>query len=82
MVHFVSVQARRRRLPRVPFDLPASGRWGVRVLAHHGRFVVGVHRREMRALTQLAHLQRLAGGPITTRSWSTMLTVARQLEER
>lgn len=80
IIRFVSVQAKRGPLRSAPpFDLPASGRWCVRVLAHRHRFVVGVHRREMRAITYLGHLERLASGALTTRGWSTIVAVARLL---
>ncbi|HET7024398.1 MAG TPA: hypothetical protein VFI39_04265 [Gemmatimonadales bacterium] len=81
IIRFVSVLAKRRVLPSAaPFVLPATGRWVVKVLARHGRFVLGVHRREMRAISHLGQLERALGGPMTTRNWNTMLTLARLLE--
>lgn len=78
VVRFASVLARRpRSTPRLPFDLPASGEWLVRVLAREGRFVVGLHRRRMRAIGQLGELDRIFGAKATTRSWSTLRAVAR-----
>lgn len=81
IIRFVSLMARRgKRL--APVDIPASGRWGVRVLGSRGRFVYGLHRREMKAIGYLGQLDRLCGASVTTRSWSTILTIARALETR
>jgi uncharacterized protein (DUF1697 family) len=79
VIPFMSVLARRpRAAPPVPLRLPAAGRWCVRVLASEGRFVFGLHRREMRAIGFLGQLDDLFGAPATTRSWSTIATL-RQL---
>lgn len=81
IIPFVSVMARRRMLPSAfPLDLPAEGDWCVRVLMCQDRFVVGLHRREMKAITYLGRLEKLLGVPLTTRSWSTMLGIGRVLE--
>jgi uncharacterized protein (DUF1697 family) len=80
-VQFVSVRSGSRPPGCVlPLAVPPTGRWGVRVVAHHGRFVVGVHRREMRAIGHLGQVEKLLGGPITTRSWTTILRLARLLK--
>jgi len=39
-------------------------------------FLVGLHRRNMRAIGQIGKLERIFGGPVTTRSWSTVLAIA------
>ncbi len=51
----------------------------VKVLAHRGRFLVGVHRREMKVIRHLGELDQLAGGPVTTRSWSTFIALGKAL---
>jgi len=80
IVQFVSVQAKQQQPFRVPpFSVPTTGRWCVKVLSHYKRFVIGVHRREMAAIKHLGQLEKLVGGPITTRSWTTILTLARLL---
>ena len=80
-VQFVSVLARR---PRVSIELtmlvPDGVDWGVKVIAVRDRFVIGVHRRQMKTIGQLAQVERHLGSPMTTRSWSTMQRVARLLE--
>jgi uncharacterized protein (DUF1697 family) len=80
VVPFVSVTAKRRMLPfALPLILPADGDWCVKVLACHDRFVMGLHRREMKAITCLGQLEKLLGVAVTTRSWSTILDVGRLL---
>lgn len=81
LIHFVSLLSRTPRTgPQLPIELPAGeGKWVVKILARHGRFVVGIHRREMRAIRYLGELDRLYGSPVTTRSWSTMTAIAKAL---
>lgn len=81
IVRFVSVLARAPRSKvAVPAAFPPEGRWVVKVLARRGRFVVGLHRREMSAIGALGRLERAFGVPLTTRSWSTMNAIGRALE--
>jgi uncharacterized protein (DUF1697 family) len=81
VLQFVSVLAKRRKPSRpVPFDLPGEGRWGLRVLECRDQFVIGLHRREMKAISYLGHLEKIFGVPATTRNWNTMLAIARVLE--
>jgi uncharacterized protein (DUF1697 family) len=80
IVRFVSVLARRRQgVPPIPLNLPAAGRWCLRVLACQDRFVLGIHRREMKAIGCLGQLEKVFGAPATTRNWNTILTIARVL---
>jgi uncharacterized protein (DUF1697 family) len=81
VVQFVSVLARRSRVS-APHHLPDSGRWCVRVLAHEPRFVLGIHRREMKAILYLGHLEKALGVPITTRSWTTIQALVRILASK
>jgi uncharacterized protein (DUF1697 family) len=77
IVQFVSVLARRRPSPRVPLNLPSDDDWCLRIIRCDGRFVFGVHRREMKAIRYLRQLDTIFGVPVTTRSWRTMVTIAR-----
>jgi uncharacterized protein (DUF1697 family) len=80
LVRFVSVLRRRpRAAPPLPLELPPDGAWLVRVLARDDRFVVGVYRRQMRTIGHLGTLDRLFGGPVITRSWSTFAAIAQAL---
>lgn len=81
IVRFVSVLAKRRRPSRsVPFDFPSEGEWGVRIVACEDRFVFGMYRRQMKAISYLGQLEKIFGVPVTTRNWNTILAIGRILK--
>lgn len=81
VVRFVSVLSRLpRAAPQLPTTLPSGGTWLVRVLARDGRFVVGLYRRHMKVIGQLGTLDRLFGVTATTRSWNTIVAIAKVLD--
>jgi uncharacterized protein (DUF1697 family) len=81
LVRFVSVLSRTpRSAPSTPINLPTGGAWLLKILAREGRFVVGLYRRQMNAIGQLATLDRLFGAPATTRNWSTMEAIGEVLD--
>ena len=83
IIRFVSVLRKRpRSTAAVPLNLPSESDWCLRILTCDGRFVLGLHRREMKAIGYLGQLEKIFGVPVTTRSWSTILTIARILQER
>ena len=78
IVRFVSVLSKvPRSAPSPPLCLPSSGKWLVKVLAHEHRFVVGLYRRQMKAISCLGTLDRVFGVPATTRNWNTIAAVAK-----
>jgi uncharacterized protein (DUF1697 family) len=80
VVRFVSVLSRQPRLtPSIPMSCPASGKWLMKILAREGRFVVGVYRRQMMAISYLGTLDHLFGVSATTRSWNTIVAISRVL---
>lgn len=79
IVRFVSVLARARASAPSRRRLPSSGSWTVKMLGRRGRFVHGLHRREMKAIGQLVQLEKIIGAPMATRQWSTILKLARLL---
>lgn len=80
LVRFVSVLARRPRSePSLPLCIPASGTWLLKILARENRFVLGVYRRQMKAIGHLGTLDRIFGVPVTTRNWNTMIAIAKVL---
>lgn len=82
LVRFVSVLSRApRRAPPVPLSLPEDGSWLLKVLAREGRFLIGMYRRQMKAIGQLGTLDRLFGAPATTRSWNTIAAIGRVLDD-
>lgn len=80
IIRFVSVLARARPSAPTRLRLPSSSDWTVKMLGRRGRFVHGLHRREMKAIGQLVELEKIIGAPMATRQWSTMLTLARILK--
>jgi len=82
LVRFVSVLAKRRAPPSpLPLNLPSDREWGVRVLAQDGRFVLGIYRRNMKAVGYLGQLDKVFGVPVTTRNWNTIQSIARVLAD-
>ena len=80
IVRFVSLLAKPVAPPSaLPLDLPDEADWCLKVLACQGRFVLGLYRRQMKAIGYLGRLEKLFGAPLTTRNWSTILAVARIL---
>lgn len=81
IVRFVSVLSQAPRLaPSTPRDLPSAGKWLVRILARENRFVVGLYRRRMRAISYLGKLDQVFGVSVTTRNWNTLTAIAKVLE--
>ena len=81
IVRFVSVLAHApRSMASPPRNLPATGKWLVRILARDNRFVVGLYRRQMKAIGCLGSLERVLGIPVTTRNWNTITAIAEVLE--
>ena len=80
IVRFVSVLSRRpRSSPSTPVGYPGSGQWQMKILARRGRFVIGMYRRQMKAIGFLGTLDRLYGVPVTTRNWTTIAAIGRVL---
>lgn len=79
-VRFVGVLARLpRAAPPLPLRVPSTGAWLVRLIAREGRFVIGLYRRQMKAIGQLGTLDRVFGEPVTIRNWTTLTTIAEVL---
>ena len=81
-VRFVSILPKAGRCAsEIPFAIPPEGDWFVRVVAARQQFVCGVYRRHMKTIGYLGQLDKLFGAPAATRSWNTILAVARILVE-
>lgn len=81
IVRFVSVLSQTpRSAPSTPISFPSSGEWLLKVLARENRFVVGLYRRQMKAIGYLGTLDRVFGVPVTTRNWNTLTAIAKVLE--
>jgi len=80
IVRFVSVLDRRRpAIASLPIAVPTHDDPCLQIIAHRDQFILGVHRREMRAIGFLGRLDKIVGARVTTRSWTTMLAIARIL---
>ena len=80
IVRFVSVLSKRpRSTPSTPMSFPSSGKWLLKILSRDDRFVFGVYRRHMKAISYLGSIDRLFGVPATTRNWNTITAIARVL---
>ena len=68
-----------RKRPPLPLNLPSDDDWLLRVIAIQGRFVIGLYRREMKAISYLGKIEKQLGVPATTRNWNTIEKVAKIL---
>ena len=81
ITRFVNVLAKRvRRPPRLPLSLPSDDDWLLKIIAIQGRFVLGLYRRQMKAISFLGKLEKLLGVPATTRNWNTIKKIAEILD--
>ena len=80
LVRFMSVlPGATRARPKLPMTLPDERDWLVRVIAARKCFVFGEYRRHMKTIGCLGMLDDIFGAPATTRSWTTILSIARML---
>lgn len=83
VTRFVSVVARRlRSKPELPLSLPSRTGWLLKVIDIRGRFVLGVYKREIKAISYLSQLEKQLGVATTTRSWNTVEKIAELLGAR
>ncbi|HYR23885.1 MAG TPA: DUF1697 domain-containing protein [Chthoniobacterales bacterium] len=83
ITRFVSVLHKppRKRLP-FPLNLPSDNDWLLKVIAIQDRFVLGLYRRQMKAIGYLGKIEKLLGVPVTTRNWNTIEKVAEVLRNK
>jgi uncharacterized protein (DUF1697 family) len=79
VVRFISVLPNKMSRVAKPIRLPATGKWLVRIVAQHERFIVGEYRRHMTTIGYLGQLDRLIGVPVTTRNWTTIHRIKKVL---
>ena len=83
ITRFVSVLAKRLRAPfPFPLSLPSDDDWLLKIIAIQGRFVLGLYRRQMKAISYLSQIEKRLGVPATTRNWNTIEKVAKILRGR
>jgi len=82
ITRFVNVLARPLRAPpSLPLSVPARDDWLLKIIAIENRFVLGVYRRQMKAISYLGKVEKQLGVPATTRNWNTIKKVVQILKE-
>jgi uncharacterized protein (DUF1697 family) len=82
LTRFVNVLAKRLSSPRVlPLCLPSEDDWLLKIIAVENRFVLGLYRRQMKAISYLGKIEKLLGVPATTRNWNTIEKVVKILRQ-
>jgi len=80
ITRFVSVLHKRpRALPPLPLSLPSDDDWLLKIIAIQDRFILGLYRRQMKAISYLSKIEKRLGVPATTRNWNTIGKVAKIL---
>jgi uncharacterized protein (DUF1697 family) len=81
ITRFVNILAKRLpSLPPLPLSLPSDDDWVLRIIAIEDRFVLGLYRRQMKAISYLGKIEKLLGVPATNRNWNTIEKVAKILK--
>ena len=82
ITRFVNVLAKRLPSPpSLPLSLPSDDDWLVKIIAIQNRFVLGLYRRQMKAISYLGKIEKLLGVPVTNRNWNTIQKVVQILKE-
>lgn len=68
------------QLPLLPLSLPSDDEWLLKIIAIEDRFVLGLYRRQMKAIGYLGRIEKRLGVPVTTRNWNTIEKVVAILD--
>lgn len=80
IIRFLSVLHKRpRKLPPLPVSLPSDNGWLLRIITIQNRFVLGIYRRQMKAIGYLGKIEKMLGVPGTIRNWNTIEKVLKIL---
>src|SRR5437899_4161546 len=83
ITRFVNVLHKRlRTLPALPFSLPSDYDWLLKIIAIENRFVLGMYRRQMKAISYLGKIEKFLGVPVTTRNWNTIEKIVKILNRQ
>jgi uncharacterized protein (DUF1697 family) len=61
--------------------LPTAKKWLLKIISIRNRFVLGLYRRQMKAISYLGKIEKLLGVPATTRNWNTIEKIAKILRQ-
>jgi uncharacterized protein (DUF1697 family) len=82
ITRFMSVMHQRpAKPPAFTLCLPSAEDWLLKIIAMPDRFVLGIYRREMKAIGYLGKIEKILGVPATTRSWNTIEKVVKILSQ-
>jgi uncharacterized protein (DUF1697 family) len=82
ITRFVNVLSKRLPAPpSLPLSLPSDNDWLAKIIAIQGRFVLGLYRRQMKAISYLGKIEKQFGVPATNRNWNTIEKIAKLLRD-
>jgi uncharacterized protein (DUF1697 family) len=82
ITRFVSVAAKRiARPPPLPLNLPSEDEWLIKIIAIREKFILGLYRRQMKAIGYLGKIEKLLSVPATTRNWNTIEKIVKLLRK-
>ena len=67
--------------PPLPLSLPSDDDWLLKIIAIQDQFVLGLYRREMKAISYLGKIEKLLGVAVTTRNWNTVQKIVQILNK-
>jgi uncharacterized protein (DUF1697 family) len=76
-----TIKPQTSQLPPLPLSLPSDDDWLVKIIAIQDRFVLGLYRRQMKAITYLGKIEKRLGVPATTRNWNTIEKIVKILRQ-
>jgi uncharacterized protein (DUF1697 family) len=76
-----TIKPQTSQLPPLPLSLPSDDNWLLKIISIQDRFVLGLYRRQMKAISYLGKVEKLLGVPLTTRNWNTIEKVAKILRQ-
>ncbi len=74
-----TIKPQTSQLPPLPLSLPSEDNWLLKIVAIQNRFMLGLYRREMKAIGYLGKIEKLFGVRATTRNWNTIEKVVKVL---
>ena len=82
ITRFVSVLHQRiPKPPRLPIGLPSDEEWLLKIIAIKDQFVLGIYRRQMKAIGYLGKIEKILGVPGTVRNWNTIQKIVQVLSD-
>ena len=82
ITRFVSVLAKPLGAPfPLPVNLPSDKDWLLKIIAIQDRFVLGLYRRQMKAISYLGKIEKQLVVAATTRNWNTIQKIVEILRK-